>query len=212
MTTNDYVLQDGQTVVMIGDSITDVGRRDTCAPLGDGYVRMISGLSAARHPNQQIRFLNMGVSGDTVRHLQARWNQDVLAQRPDWLSIAIGINDVWRQLDGLEPGVPIDEFAATYRQLLETTRGKLGGCGLILMTTSVMQEDPASQGNQMLKPYNAAIEQLANDFDAFCVPINMVFNAAIRTGGQRQWTTDGVHPNNDGHTLMALTWLATLGW
>jgi lysophospholipase L1-like esterase len=30
--------------------------------------------------------------------LNARWQRDVLDLSPDWLSIMIGINDVWRQL------------------------------------------------------------------------------------------------------------------
>ncbi|MFN8378973.1 MAG: GDSL-type esterase/lipase family protein [Anaerolineae bacterium] len=43
--------------------------------------------------------INMGVGGNTVRDLAARWESDVTALNPDWLSICIGINDVWRQFD-----------------------------------------------------------------------------------------------------------------
>jgi hypothetical protein len=37
---SDFALQDGQTVVFIGDSITDCGRREAQAPYGSGYVRL----------------------------------------------------------------------------------------------------------------------------------------------------------------------------
>jgi len=45
-----FLLQDGQTVVFIGDSITDCGRRDVAAPLGNGYVRFIAELITIRYP------------------------------------------------------------------------------------------------------------------------------------------------------------------
>jgi len=35
-----FLIQDSQTVVFIGDSITDCGWRDVAAPLGNGYVKI----------------------------------------------------------------------------------------------------------------------------------------------------------------------------
>ncbi len=212
MTVGDFVLQDGQKVVMIGDSITDCGCRGAAAPLGDGYVKFIASLAAAKHPERQIEFINSGVSGDTIAHLAERWDADVLAHRPDWLSVAIGINDVWRQLDKQSPGVLIDEYTATFRDLLERTRASVARCGLILMTTSFIGETPDSEGNRLLEPYNEAIERLAGKFNAFVVPVHQACMTAIAAGGDRKWSSDGVHLNYSGHALMALTWLRTLGW
>jgi hypothetical protein len=50
-----FLVQDGQTVVFIGDSITDCGRRDVAAPLGNGYVKFIADLichSLSRYEGQ----------------------------------------------------------------------------------------------------------------------------------------------------------------
>jgi acyl-CoA thioesterase-1 len=212
MTTGDFVLQDGQTVVLIGDSITDCGRRDQHAPLGNGYVGMVDALAAAKYPGCRLHVVNSGVGGDTIRELAQRWDVDVLDYRPDWLSVSIGINDVWRQLDSDTGGVPVDEFAAVYRELLECTRGRLSGCGLILMTPGIIGEDPASEGNRRLQPYVEIVEKLAGKFNAFCVAVHAAFTAALASGAGRPWTEDGVHPNSTGHGLMALTWLRTLNW
>ena len=51
-----FLIQDGQTVVFIGDSITDCGRRDEARPLGNGYVKMAVDLVAAKYPQRQITF------------------------------------------------------------------------------------------------------------------------------------------------------------
>jgi lysophospholipase L1-like esterase len=97
-------IEPGSKLVMIGDSITDAER---ARPVGEGlfsaqgrgYVSMVDALLGAVYPRHAIRVVNMGVSGNTVRDLKARWQTDVLDLKPDWLSILIGDNDVWRQFD-----------------------------------------------------------------------------------------------------------------
>jgi lysophospholipase L1-like esterase len=113
-------------LLLIGDSITDAERwrpfvEGPLAALGNGYVQLVAGMLGARCPERRIRVINMGVSGNTVRDLKARWQSDVQKQRPDWLSIMIGINDVWRHFDS--PHLPalhvsLDEYAATLDELL----------------------------------------------------------------------------------------------
>ncbi len=211
MTVGDFVLQAGQTIVLIGDSITDCGRGDAETPWGGGYVRQVRSLSLAKRPDRAIHFVNTGVGGDTILNLQQRWEADVLAHRPQWLSISIGVNDVWRQVKGDPGGVDIGEFSAVYRELLELTRSRLSGCGFILMTPGVIGEDPDSEGNRLLQPYIATVKQLAAKFNAFCVPIHETMLDSVAAGGPTL-TDDGVHPNDIGHSLMALTWLTSLGW
>ena len=111
-------LQKGSKLVMIGDSITDAGRARPVGeglfdPLGRGYVCMVNALLGAVYPERGLRVVNMGCSGNTVRDLKARWQTDVFDLKPDWVSIMIGINDVWRQYDlPLQPEshVPLKEY------------------------------------------------------------------------------------------------------
>ena len=70
-------------LVMIGDSITDCGRghpfgEASFDTLGNGYVSLVNGLITATDPALRLRVVNMGVSGNTVRELKARWQSDVL--------------------------------------------------------------------------------------------------------------------------------------
>ncbi len=112
-----------QKIVFIGDSITDCGRRDEAAPYGNGYVSVVRSLLLARYPERQLRIVNQGIGGNTTRDLAARWKQDVIAERPDWLSVMIGINDVWRTYDSNGVGaVGLEEYTATLRDLLSQTR------------------------------------------------------------------------------------------
>ena len=95
-------LETGQTLLFTGDSITDCGRARPIAAdidLGDGYVNLVNSLLSVRYPERIIRIMNTGISGNRVIDLETRWQTDILDLNPDWLSIMIGINDVWRHFD-----------------------------------------------------------------------------------------------------------------
>ena len=52
---DDLLLQDDETVLFIGDSITDAGRRaDTGRRLGSGYVAQVADLLAVLYPERRI--------------------------------------------------------------------------------------------------------------------------------------------------------------
>src|ERR1041384_3516876 len=104
-------------LLFIGDSITDCGRANDPDHLGQGYVRLTRDYLQCKDAANAPVIINRGISGNKVVDLAARWQQDVLAERPDILSVKIGINDVWHGLIG-GPGVPIDQFTTVYRDLL----------------------------------------------------------------------------------------------
>ncbi len=81
-------------IVLIGDSITDSGRREDPEKLGFGYVRLIHDELLVMNPDKKIEILNKGIGGDRITDLQARWEEDVINEQPDYVSISIGINDV----------------------------------------------------------------------------------------------------------------------
>ncbi|MCH8294668.1 lysophospholipase, partial [Candidatus Poribacteria bacterium] len=61
--------------------------------------------------------------------------------------------------------------------------------------------------------YNEIIHQLAGDFDARLIRTNEAFDLAVAARPGALWTTrDGVHPNPEGHTLIALEFLKQVGW
>ena len=205
-------LQPGDRFLLIGDSITDAGRREDPDGIGFGYVRLLRDMLWARHPALDIEVINRGISGDTVRLMSWRWRKDVLAANPTVLSVSIGVNDVWRQLQdpANEEKVLLDEFEATYRKLLDMAVEALH-CRLLLCEATIIDENRQSPHNVIVDQYNAVIAKLARDFGALLVPMNQAFWRAIDPNPARRWTEDGVHPLTNGHMLMALTMYETLG-
>ena len=143
-------IHSNSTLLMTGDSITDCGRvrpvgEAVGGDLGNGYAGLIAALIGATCPKRHIRIRNTGISGNTVRDLATRWQSDVLDLKPDWLSIMIGINDVWRQFDAPERHVSLAEYASILEQLVRTTRPQLKG--LVLMTPYFIEPGGPHAGN-----------------------------------------------------------------
>jgi lysophospholipase L1-like esterase len=203
----------GSTLVMIGDSITEWGREE---PLGDkpddrignGYVRYVDCLIGAAYPGHRLRIRNMGYGGNTVRDLEARWKKHVLEVRPDWLSVMIGINDVWRQFDNWLPAgqrISIDEFRGTLGKLVRETRPGLKG--LILMTPYFVEPSRLVPMRAMMDEYGDVVRALARENDAVLVDTQAAFDAALEKTPAESLAEDRVHVNEVGHMILARAFL-----
>lgn len=207
------LLQPGQKLVMIGDSITDCGRaRPVGEGLGEatgkGYVALVDALLGSTYPGHRIRVANVGISGHTVRDLKARWQTDVLDLKPDWLSIMIGINDVWRQFDlprQPDRGVPLEEYEATLDELCAKTKPVLKG--LVLLTPFYIESNAADAMRARMDAYGTAVKKLAAKHGALCVDVQAAFNAVLKHEHSSALAWDRVHPGLTGHAVIARAFL-----
>jgi len=212
-------IQPNSKLLMIGDSITDCNRARPIAEaagwdsLGTGYVNLINAFLTATMPQARIRVVNMGVGGNTVSDLAARWSTDVLDLKPDWLSIMIGINDVWRQFDQrlqTETHVSVDDYAKTLDRLLSATRPQLKG--LVLMTPFFIEPNRAEPLRAMLDQYGAVVRGLAERYQAVFVDAQAAFDSVLTEVHPMSMAADRVHPNLTGHMLLARAFLNAIDY
>ena len=201
------------TLLIIGDSITDCGRVSPAAEvvrdsLGYCYVKIIHNMLAAACPRQQIRIINSGISGNTVRDLTARWQSDVLDLKPDWLSILIGINDVWPKFDACQPDewyVSIEEYASTLERLISTTRPQLKG--IVLMTPYCIEPNQADPMRAMMDRYGDVVRLLAGQYQAILVDTQAAFESVLMEVPPAALALDRVHLKPAGHMILAQAFL-----
>ena len=207
-------LQDGTTFLFIGDSITDCGRRDAEAPLGNGYVRTFTELVTARWPGRRIEWINKGIGGNRVSDLRGRWRDDVLSHRPDRLSVKIGINDLHSALGGAPDAVPPERFEALYDEILGLTRRELD-CPVVLISPFYISlnegGDPfQAQVLDLLPRYIEVVERMSEKYGAPLVRLHDIFREQLRYRGAGTFCPEPVHPNHAGHTVIAQALLETL--
>ena len=76
-------LQDGDTLVFLGDSITHQVL----------YTQYVEDYYYTRYPDRRIRFHNAGVSGDKAFHALDRFDGDVVPFKPKYVTVLLGMND-----------------------------------------------------------------------------------------------------------------------
>lgn len=199
-----------QTILFTGDSITDCKRArpvGSGSGLGSGYVAFIDSLLSTCHPERRITVLNTGIGGNRVTDLLTRWQTDVLDLKPDWLSVMIGINDVWRQFDrASDPNqVGIDRYETTYRKILQLARPNL--TGLVLMTPYFIESSISDPMRRRMDEYGSVVEKLALEFDAVYVNLQAAFDLYLAHRPSMSLAEDRVHPNSTGHMIIAKAFL-----
>lgn len=206
-------ITDGQILLFTGDSITDCGRGYPVGKndrLGDGYVALVDNLLRAGYPQHKITVLNTGISGNRVIDLQARWQQDVLQLKPHWLSMLIGINDVWRHFDSPDEPVQVDSerFEQGYRTLLVQTWPKVAG--LVLMSPYYIESRLDDPMRRQMDIYGEIVRLLAAQFDAVFVDLQAAFDAYLRYRPAQSLCDDRIHPNRTGHMIIARAFLTAV--
>ena len=206
----------GKRLVMIGDSITDCGRARPIGEgfrndaLGKGYVAEVAATLDAAYPGQRIRVTNVGISGNRVRDLDERWQTDVLDLEPDWLSIMIGINDVWRQFDRpfIDQVMP-DEYRSTLDRLLGKTVPKLDGA--VVMTPFFIEPNKDDAMRKRMDEYGAICRNLAVHHGCRFVDTQAAFDRVLAHQHPTAIAPDRVHPGSNGHAVLAQAFLEAIG-
>jgi acyl-CoA thioesterase-1 len=191
------------TVVTLGDSITKGVRPGVRAD------ETFAALLAARLKEQGVaaEVVNVGVGGERTDQALARLDRAVLSRRPGVVTVMYGTNDSY--VDRGASASRID--VAAYRKNLESLVARLraGGAEPVLMTPPRWADGASPDGlgenpNVRLEPYVRACRDVARAGRVPLVDHFADWSAAARQGTDlRAWTTDGCHPNPEGHRRMA---------
>ncbi len=211
------LFEKNDTVLFIGDSISDYERK---RPVGEGlfnawgtsYVANASALLSCMYPELGLRLINMGISGNQITSLEERWETDVMALKPDWVSVLIGINDVWRQFDS--PYIPErhvlpDVYEATYERLMERTLPHVKG--MILMTPYFMEPNRADPMRARMDEYGEIVRRTAEKYGQTFVDLQAAWDKLFVHMHPCSIAWDRIHPNQVGHMYIAKQFLAAVG-
>ncbi len=210
----DTLLPD-QVVVTLGNSITELGETPR------GYVSLMRRVLSMMNPDKHIIIVNSGISGHKATDMAARFQRDVVAFQPDWVTISVGINDVWHGFDKDHPNgggpqsVPLPLFREEVTRMIDTAYAHK--IRVALFTTTVIQENLESPENTLLVGYNAALREIAGQHHCLLIDQNAAFHEALKPmqkpgmPNSGALTVDGVHMLPDGDWLMARTALVGFG-
>lgn len=207
----------GDTVCYVGDSITH----------GGGYMRNITLFYATRYPEDFVNFYNLGISGDTVGHVNKRMKTDILVVKPAVATLMIGMNNcnIYAKPDmDAARAKAVENNRLAYRKNLSEILDKFASakCDVILFTPSpydetVKLETPPTVGkNGELREFSKDVSEEAKKRGLKLVDMQgymMKINAELQRDFPEKSVAgkDRVHPQAFGNFVMAANFVRTLG-
>lgn len=222
-----------QRVLFMGDSVTDGGwgnsggkampsdRRnlwDMNHIYGHSYMMLCASELESRHPERGYVFMNRAIGGDDIPRLEARWQKDVIDNRPDVLSLLEGTNDVHYYLKSPDSSFDVDGWEHRYRALLDKTCQGNHNIKLVLCTPFVAKVGKIGnradfpERQRLINEMARRIRLMCKDYGATLVDFNKLF-AKLTTApyqGARDasfWCWDGIHATPAAYRRMADLWL-----
>ncbi len=206
-----------KTILFQGDSITDAGRDYRNGnDLGKGYPLLVASSLGIDYP-LEYKCYNRGVSGNRIVDVYARIKADIINLKPDYLSILIGVNDVWHEIGG-NNGVDNEKFEKIYAMLLEEIYTALPDTKILILKPYVLNGNATCNTEEFPNRYNdfytevlkraETAERVADKFNIPTVDLQAEFDSVLETVKDVTYLTpDGVHPTSNGHELIKRAWL-----
>lgn len=208
-------LQDGDSFVFLGDSITH-----QCL-----YTQYVEDYFYQRMPHIRLKFHNSGVGGARAWDALARFDDDVAAYKPKYVSVLLGMND------GTYQSYDQATFDAYHRDMTTVVEKIVATGATPILMTPTMYDSRASrmfprkgrtyseglltQYNSVLTYYGTWLREVAVEngygFVDMWGPLNNLTFAARRINPAFTMIQDAVHPDPPGQAVMAVAMIDDLG-
>ena len=203
-------------ILFQGDSITDAGRaRDNDNNAGHGYSTLVKAELGFENPGKYV-FYNRGISGNRVLDMYARIINDVLNLKPDYMSVLIGVNDIWHGIDR-NNGTGLERYERVYSLFIEDIISELPNTKIMIMEPFVLKgtatdnrEDQPNRWQEFstgVYEIAKAARRVAKKYDLKFIELQKCFNEACDIQEPSYWLADGVHPTAMGHELIKHEWI-----
>jgi lysophospholipase L1-like esterase len=176
-----------KAIVFLGNSITEVGEW--------------SELFDAKN------VINRGISGDVTYGVLNRLPA-ILAQKPQKIFLAIGVNDIKR-------GASIEEVARNHERIIKLIKEKAPGTKLYIQSILPVNEGMlaaiyAKITNERVAKANGNLEQLARKYGYPYIDLHQSGLKGVDGQLKRELSTDGLHLQPDAYVVWA-NYLKRLG-
>ncbi len=185
---------------------------------GTYVTKMVETYLVQHYPDWHLSFINAGWSGDNAEGGKYRLDRDVLALKPNVVTICFGMNDAYY----MKPEASIGDLYATNLSSL-IKRLKAAGIRVAVLTPGVVDEE--GEKNKWMKDidYNRGgldmvrgrTLKVAGQEGVPAQDLHSLFTkvlaAAKRADKNFQFAPDGIHPDEGGGLVMAYALLKALG-
>ncbi len=168
----------------------------------NAYPHLLHVALKERHPRAVVNVIVTAIGGEDAERGAARFERDVLALRPDLVTIDYALND---------RRIGLDRARTAWVSMIEQAQAR--GIPLILCTPTWDQAARLDRPDDPLHQHAEQIRKLAADYDVALVDSLAAFQARVAAGTAVTGLMAQVnHPNRAGHELVLaelMTWFPT---
>ncbi len=199
------VLNKNSRVLFLGDSITDVGfnlRMMKKLKGRNNYALQLK--KRFRSYSKDIKVDIKGVASNRTYHIYDRLTKDCISLKPDVIIMLIGVNDAWEnyvpeQYPPLRrPMEP--HFCEIFRRINTELEGVQVLYLMPFMVDTVEEKLPF---HKTLDDFRERLRKIAVENGATVVDLQEAFYEAQKSVEPGLLATDGIHPTNLGHRIIA---------
>lgn len=205
-----------KTILFQGDSITDAQRiRNDNDHLGSGYPLIVAGKLGFDHPGE-YKYVNRGISGNKSTDVAGRIKEDIIDVAPDYMSLLVGVNDVWHGID-YNWWATCEDLVNSLHEIINKTREAYPDVKIMLLEPYIMKECATEPTADMPDRWDTFVKEvamrqkitreIAEEMNVTFIPLQKVFDEATSKSAVKYYSPDGVHPTPAGHELIAREWL-----
>lgn len=202
-----------KTILLQGDSITDFYRDRnndrnnqawSCSGVGTGYANRLMGDIMYKYPGK-YKVINLGIGGNKITDFYARIRQDCINVKPDYLTILLGVNDVWHEYD-YDCGNDKDKYFKVYCMCIEEIKKALPNIKIYILEPFILESDVTRKNDGMIekvKEIAIMARKVAEKYGLKFIELQKSFDELTKIAEPTYWLADGVHPTLAGHKMIA---------
>lgn len=209
----------GDRVAFLGNSITEAGH----------YHSFVWLFYMTRFPKDRIDIFNLGIGGNNVADMERRFYSDVISKEPNYLLLTFGMNDSgYEGYEGAGPELfarkQYEKTKTAFIKIEKNIKASTSLKEVALLGSTPYDEKAFNSGVKSLTGKNKTMQEMVGlqrdaarqnkwGFLDFNLPVSQINKREqLRDSTFSLSGGDRIHPDKDGHMVMAYLFLKAQGF
>lgn len=198
-------IKDNSRILFIGDSITDIKfNKRLNRKLHGKNIYALQVSKELKDKKSGLKFFYRGIASNRVYHLYDRFTKDCIDLKPDVIVMLIGVNDAWEDYVPEEYPPLVRPMEPHLKELYRRLKAELPNAELLVLLPFMIDTiEEKLPFHKVLGEFIEVLNRYAAENDAEIINLQEIFNEAQKDTEPKLLATDGIHPTNLGHSIIA---------
>jgi len=198
-------IKNNSRILFLGDSITDIkfNRRMNIKLHGKKIYALQVADELKKH-SRNLKFFYKGTASDRTYLVYDRLTKDCINLKPDIIIMLIGVNDAWEHYVP-EQYPPLKRPMEPHmKEIYRRLKAELDDVQILFLLPFMIDAiEEKLPFHKTLNEYREKLRIMAEENNAQIIDLQAEFDTAQKSINPKELATDGIHPTNLGHKIIA---------